>query len=268
MRYTIKHWPEYDRPRERARRLGPRALSTRELLALLIETGRPEREGVPARTSLELAGDLLEAFATEDGGDSLRRLMAAPVATVASKVPGIGPAKAARVLAALELGCRASYEMRPERVRLEGATAVYHHMRFRLRDLDQEEFHLLILNTQRELVREVFLTRGTLDQTLVHPREVFRHALNEQAANVVLVHNHPSGEPAPSLQDIRLTRKLVKAGDLLCIPVQDHVIIGEGKYYSFREEKKLGTEPAETASEPAAAQPRTNRRKGAVALVA
>src|SRR5215218_9169092 len=206
MAYTIKHWPVHDRPRERVRTLGSRALSTRELLALLIETGLSPRDGVPGRSALELAGDLLAAFAEEDGGDSLRRLMAAPVSAIAGKVAGIGPAKAAKVLAALELGRRAAEEMRPERARMQSSSDIYDRMRFRLRDLDQEEFHLVLLNTQNEILREVFLTRGTLDSSLVHAREVFRHALKESAASVVLVHNHPSGEPTPSLEDRLLTR--------------------------------------------------------------
>jgi len=265
MRYTIKHWPEYDRPRERARTLGPQALSTRELLALLIETGRPAREGMPARTALELADDLMEAFAGEDGGDSLRRLMAAPVGTVAAKVPGIGPAKAARVLAALELARRSAHQMRPERCRMLRSSQVYDRMRFRMRDLDQEEFYVLLLNTQHELMREVFVTRGTLDRALVHPREVFRHAMSEQAASVVLVHNHPSGESAPSAADFEITRLMVESGDLLGIEVDDHVIVGDMNYYSF---KDMGTL---RASAPVDEVPRTSkatRRRSPVALVA
>jgi len=239
MAYTIKHWPVHDRPRERVRTLGSRALSTRELLALLIETGLSPREGTPGRSALELAGDLLAAFAEEDGAVSLRRLMAAPVSAIAGRVPGIGPAKAAKILAALELGRRAAEETRPERDRMHTARDIYERMRFRLRDLDQEEFYLILLNTQNDILREVLLSRGTLDSALVHAREVFRHALNESAASVVLVHNHPSGEPMPSLQDRLITRELVEAGDLLGIPVSDHVIVGEAKYYSFRDEKKL-----------------------------
>jgi len=251
MPYTIKHWPVHDRPRERVRTLGSGALSTRELLALLIETGLSPRDGVPGRSALELAGDLLAAFAEEDGGDSLRRLMAAPVSAIAGKVAGIGPAKAAKVLAALELGRRAAEEMRPERARMQSSSDIYDRMRFRLRDLDQEEFHLILLNTQNEILREVFLTRGTLDSSLVHAREVFRHAFNESAASVVLVHNHPSGESTPSLQDRVITRDLVRAGDLLGIPVSDHVIIGEGRYFSFREKNQLyggGRRPALAAA--------------------
>jgi len=239
MPYTIKHWPVHDRPRERVRTLGSKALSTRELLALLIETGLSPREGTAGRSAVELAGDLLAAFAEEDGAGSLRRLMAADVSTVAGRVRGIGPAKAAKILAALELGRRAAEEMRPERARVHNARDIYERMRFRLRDLDQEEFHLILLNTQNDVLREVFLSRGTLDSSLVHAREVFRHAFNESASSVVLVHNHPSGESAPSLQDRVITRELVQAGDLLGIPVSDHVIIGEGRYYSFTEEKTL-----------------------------
>ncbi len=222
MAYTIKHWPVHDRPRERVRALGSQALSTRELLALLIETGLSPRDGTPGRSALDLAGELLAAFAEEDGTDSLRRLMAAPVSGVAGRVPGIGPAKAAKILAALELGRRAAEEVRPERVRVQTARDIYERMRFRLRDLDQEEFHLIMLNTQNEILREVF-----------------RHALNESASSVVLVHNHPSGEPTPSLQDRVITRELVEAGDLLGVPVSDHVIIGEGRYHSFQDERQL-----------------------------
>ena len=239
MPYTIKHWPTHDRPRERVCTLGSQALSTRELLALLIETGLPPRDGKPGRSALELAGELLAAFAGEDGTDSLRRLTAAPVCGVAGRVPGIGRAKAAKVLAALELGRRAAEEVRPERDRMHTSQDIYKRMRFRLRDLDQEEFHLIMLNTQNDILREVFLTRGTLDSSLVHAREVFRHALNESASSVVLVHNHPSGEPTPSLQDRRITRDLVEAGDLLGVPVSDHVIIGERRYYSFRDHDRL-----------------------------
>ena len=239
MPYTIKHWPTHDRPRERVCTLGSQALSTRELLALLIETGLSPRDGKPGRSALELAGELLAAFAGDDGTDSLRRLMATPVAGIAGRVPGIGRAKAAKILAALELGRRAAEEARPERDRMHTAQDIYKRMRFRLRDLEQEEFHLIMLNTQNEILREVFLTRGTLDSSLVHAREVFRHALNESASSVVLVHNHPSGEPTPSLQDRMITRDLVEAGDLLGVPVSDHVIIGERRYYSFRDHDQL-----------------------------
>jgi DNA repair protein RadC len=240
--HTIKHWPADDRPRERVRALGVRALSTRELLALLIETGQPARGGAPGRTAMELAGDLLAAYPGEDGGESLRRLMGAPLSSVAGRVAGVGPAKAGRVLAALELGRRAAEEARPDRARVQTGRDVYERFRFRMRDLEQEEFYILTLNTQNEVLREVFISRGTLNASLVHAREVFKHALHDCAASIVLVHNHPSGEPTPSSEDRKVTTDLVMAGELLGIPVSDHVIVGEARYHSFGERGELSGE--------------------------
>lgn len=232
--YTVKEWPAEDRPRERLERYGPRALAPRELLALLIETGLPALAGRPARSALDLAGDLLREFSAGDGQPSLRRLMTAPITEVCG-VPGIGPAKAAKILAALDLGRRAAEEARPERDRMSSPGDVYERMRFTLRDLPHEEFHVLLLNTQNEILRDLQVTRGTLDASLVHPREVFKPAIAESAAAVVLVHNHPSGDPTPSAEDREVTRQLRGAGRVLGIDVLDHVIVGEGRYTSFVE---------------------------------
>ncbi len=233
-RYTIKEWPTTDRPRERLRQLGPRALSARELLALLIETGVPARDGAPARSALDVAGDLLCRFAPDGAPEPLRRIMTAPYPALCA-VPGIGPAKACKILAALDLGRRAAEEARPERERITCARDVYERMRLLMRDLDHEEFHVLLLNTQNEVTRDVLVTRGTLDASLVHAREVFRPALAEAAAGVILVHNHPSGEPSASAEDHEITRQLTEAGEVIGIPVLDHVIVGEGRYLSFAE---------------------------------
>ncbi|HYJ78646.1 MAG TPA: DNA repair protein RadC [Longimicrobiaceae bacterium] len=236
--FKIKEWPKHDRPRERLRNLGPRALSPRELLALLIETGTPPQGGKPGRTALDLAGDLIRWFADGEGKESLRRIMTASFAELCA-VPGIGPAKAGKVLAALDLGRRATEEARPDRDRLQTARDVYERMRLAMRDLPQEEFHVLLLNTQNELLRDVRISQGTVDASLVHPREVFRAALAESAAAVILVHNHPSGEPHPSPEDRVITLQLATAGNMLGIPVVDHVIIGEGRYVSFAEADML-----------------------------
>ena len=238
-RFTIKEWPTEDRPRERLRSLGPRALSARELLALLIETGVPAQEGRPARTALDVAGDLLRAFSPDGGGkESLRRIMTAPLAELC-EVAGIGPAKACKIQAALDLGRRAAEEARPDRDRIQTARDVYERMRLSMRDLPQEEVHILLLNTQNEILRDVIASRGTIDASLVHPREVFRHALAESASAVILVHNHPSGEPAPSEEDRAATFQIVATGSIVGIPVRDHVIIGEGRYFSFAEKGLL-----------------------------
>ena len=237
-RYTIKEWPTDDRPRERLQTLGPRPLSPRELLALLIETGTPPQNGRPARSALDLASDLLAWFADGEGNESLRRIMTATITELCA-VPGIGPAKAAKVLAGLDLGRRAAAEARPDRDRLQTARDVYERMRLTMRDLRHEEFHVLLLNTQNELLRDVVVSQGTVDMSLVHAREVFRPALLESAASVVLVHNHPSGEPSPSPEDRMITMQLASAGQMLGIPVLDHVIIGEGRYVSFVEEEMM-----------------------------
>jgi DNA repair protein RadC len=232
-RYTIKEWPTHERPRERLEALGPGSLSPRELLALLIETGTPAASNRPPRSAIDLAGDLLQHF-SNGGAPSLRRIMSAPVTEVCG-VKGIGPAKAAKILAALELGRRATAEARPERDRIRGPRDVYERMRLRMRDLPHEEFHVLLLNTRNEVLRDLQVTRGTLDASLVHPREVFRSAILEAAAAVILVHNHPSGDPSPSAEDREVTRQLRQAGVVVGIEVLDHVVVGEARYTSFQE---------------------------------
>jgi DNA repair protein RadC len=234
MHYSIKEWPTDDRPRERLEKLGPRALMPRELLAILIETGIPATKARPARSALDLAGDLLHHFSRSEGGASLRRMMTSPLPMLC-EVQGIGPAKATKILAALELGRRAAEEARGERERVRTPRDVYERMRFTMRDLPHEEFHVLLLNTQNEILRDLQVTRGTLDASLVHPREVFRAAIAEAAAGVILVHNHPSGDPTPSAEDRVVTRQLRDAGRLVGIEVLDHVIVGEGRYVSFVE---------------------------------
>lgn len=217
----IKDWPTTDRPRERFRDLGAAALRTAELLAILAASG------TGGRSALEVAERLYERF-----GRSLRRLATAPISELI-EVPGIGEARAVAVQAALELGRRAVEEVRQEDERITTPRDVYRRFELRLRDLRQEEFHVLLLNTQNVVMREVMVTRGILDASVVHPREVFAPALAEAAAAVILVHNHPSGDPTPSPADREVTRQLVESGRLLGIPVRDHVVVGNGRYTSF-----------------------------------
>jgi DNA repair protein RadC len=215
--------PDTERPRERLWSLGAGALTTVELLALLLGTGG---EG---RSVLELAAGLLDS---NDG--SLRRLAQRPRAELLRTV-GIGPTKAARLLAAIELGGRVAREERPPVQRIREPEDVVRLFQPRLRDLQVEEFHLLALDSQSQVLREVLVTRGLLNSSLVHPREVFRPAIAEAAAGIIIVHNHPSGDPTPSADDRVVTEQLVAAGRLLDIPVHDHVIIGRGRYTSFAE---------------------------------
>jgi DNA repair protein RadC len=216
----------------RLARLGPHALSHRELLMLLLAPGSGHAQAYAA------ASAMVEAFAGPAGTLNLRALGATDFHRLA-ELAGVGTATAARILAALELGRRGADEFRPELHRVLTARDVYDHMRFRMRDLEQEEFWIFALNAQQELVREVMLTRGTLTHSLVHAREVFRTAIEASAAAIVLIHNHPSGEPTPSPEDRAVTADLVATGDLVGIPVADHVIVGEGRYYSFNEHGEL-----------------------------
>ncbi len=217
----IKDWPSTERPRERFRALGPGALRTAELLAILLSSGSG------GLSALDLAENLYERFHR-----SLRRLGTAPLPQLTSLV-GIGHARAVAIQAALELGRRAVEEVLSDDDRVRSPRDVYKRFELRLRDLRQEEFHVLLLNTQNAVIREVMVTRGILDASVVHPREVFAPALAESAAAVILVHNHPSGDPTPSPADREVTQQLLEAGRILGIPVRDHVVVGNGRFISF-----------------------------------
>jgi DNA repair protein RadC len=220
---TIRELPRSERPRERLITLGASALSSAELLALLIGAGG-------TGSSALHVGQLLLAGA----GGSLRRIAMQPVAAL-TETSGVGMARAVTVHAALELGRRLATETRDDGVPVRSPRDVARLFAPRLEDLPVEEFHVAILDAQHRLERDVTITRGLLTSSLVHPREVFREAIAERAAALILVHNHPSGDPTPSPDDRLVTEQLVAAGKLLDIPVHDHIIIGRGRYTSFAE---------------------------------
>jgi DNA repair protein RadC len=228
-------------PRERLEWLGPEALRDDELLALLLRTG--DR----GRGAERLAAEVLDRH----GG--LRGLARAAAAELRA-TPGIGPAKGATLAAALELGRRlATRRLRPgDAVRTP--RDVYRHFHARLRDAPHERFLVVLLDGRHRVLREVTTSQGTLTASLVHPREVFRSALREGAAALVLVHNHPSGDPTPSREDRDVTRRLVRAGELLGVPVLDHVVVAERGYVSLREAGDLAGGPAGDAPAPDASE--------------
>ena len=221
MPLSLPATPDADRPRERLWSLGPAALTTAELLAILLGTGGGGWD------VLEVAGRLLNVA---DG--SLRRLARRPGAELL-RARGVGPTKAARLLAAFELGARLAREEGPPVIRIREPEDVARLFRGRLRDLQVEEFHLLALDSQSQVLREVLVTRGLLNSSLVHPREVFRAAIAEAAAGIIVVHNHPSGDPTPSAEDRAVTQQLSAAGRLLDLPLYDHVIIAGDRFVSF-----------------------------------
>jgi len=221
MSQGIAALPQAERPRERLWALGPPALTSVELLAILLGTGSG------GFTALELAARLLEV-----GEGSLRRVAMRPRAELL-QTEGIGPGKGARLLAAFEIASRLAAEGRPVAPRIREPEDVAHLFQPRLRDLQVEEFHLLALDSQSQVLRQVLVTRGLLNSSLVHPREVFRAAIAEAAAGIIVVHNHPSGDPTPSAEDRTVTRQLAEAGRLLDLPLYDHVIIGGDRFVSL-----------------------------------
>lgn len=212
-----------DRPRERLGRLGADALADAEILALILRTGsRHEDAATVARNLLATLGGL-------DG-------LASASGPAIEGVPGLGPAKAASVRAALELAHRVASRCLKPGALFRGPEDVQAHFESRLRERRREAFHVVLLDGRSRLISVEEISVGTLTASLVHPREVFREAIRSAAGSLLLVHNHPSGDPRPSSEDREVTSRLCSVGELVGIPVVDHVIVSEGGYFSFREE--------------------------------
>ena len=210
----IKDMPDLERPRERLAAQGAEALSPAELIAILLRTG------LRGRSAIEVAHELIRQH-----GD-LNALARASLEDL-QKIKGIGRDKAVTLQAAFTLAQRMTRELRQPRPQLDQPAAVAEYMREEFRGKDVEEFHAVLLDTRRRLIRTERISTGTLDSAIVHAREVFRGAIGANASAIVLVHNHPSGDPTPSKADITVTRDLIRAGQLLKIEVLDHVILGE-----------------------------------------
>lgn len=216
-----------DRPRERLLSGGASSLDTADLLAVLLGTG------ITGRPVELLARELL------DGAGGLRPLAGHTPAELAS-FAGLGDARAARILASLELGRRLVAETLPRGVPLRDAADVFRHYHGALRELRFEQFRAILLDGKHRVLREVLISQGTLTSAPVHPREVFAPAIRHSAAAVVLVHNHPSGDPQPSADDLEITRRLCEVGTLVGIRVLDHVIVGDGTYASLADRGLMG----------------------------
>ena len=224
--YRMKVVASHDRPREKLARSGAEALGDNELLALLLGAG------TRGRGALDVANDLL---AVGGGLRGLTRLGRDELACA----PGVGEARAARVLAAIELGRRSLWRDPDERPQFGTPREVAAFLLPQFGSHPVERFGVMLLDTKHRLVRTRILSVGSLDASVVHPREVFREAILGGAAAVVLFHNHPSGDPTPSRDDLALTRRLMTAGDLIGIDVIDHVVLADSRYASMRELGKL-----------------------------
>lgn len=214
----------HDRPREKLERLGPSALGDNELLAIVIGHGRANVSALDLANALLASGGLRALVRARHG--ELRRL------------PGIGAARAAQVLAAIELGRRSAARLDEDRPQLNSPRRVAEYLLPQFGSRPVEQFGVLLLDTKQRVLRASVLSVGTVDASIVHPREVFREATAAGAAALVLFHNHPSGDPEPSDDDVRLTDRLAAAGVLMGIHVLDHVILADAKYYSFREHRR------------------------------
>lgn len=221
----LQDLPPEEWPRERMARLGPSSLSSRELLANVLGTG------ARGATALDLAEGLL-------GSGGLHGLAARSLAEL-ERVRGLGRAKAARVLAALELGARLASEGATSAAALQSPQEVARYLLPRYSTRPVETFGLLALDARHRLRREAVISVGCLTASLVHPREVFQEAVVSRAAALVLFHNHPSGDPEPSAEDLALTRRLAAAGSLMGIEVLDHLVLGAGRYVSLKDRGQL-----------------------------
>lgn len=222
--------PESDRPREKLLRLGPGALKNEELLAILIGSG------TPGRSALDVAIELLDQCEQRSHNAGLRALFQLRNHDLKSLVPGLGPAKRCLILAALQLGERLTEEKVPTRPTLRTPESVYELVRERLEHLDHEELLVIAVNAKHRLIDVDSVTKGTLTSTPINPQTVFQSAMRLGAWGIIMVHNHPSGDPHPSREDRGVTRRIVEAGALLGIHVLDHVIIGDRRFVSLRDE--------------------------------
>lgn len=217
----IKDITKENRPRERLQKQGVDALSDAELLAIILQKGTKEENVI------EMSNRLISKYGLDKLSEcSLKELQ---------EIKGIGFAKACQILALFEFNKRHNLAKKPQKF-ISSAKAVFELMYEKLKDEKQENFIAILLNNRNYFIKDELITKGVLDSSLIDAREVFKSAVRNSASRIILVHNHPSGDPKPSQEDIRITERLVEAGKLLGIPILDHIIIGDGKWWSWKEE--------------------------------
>lgn len=220
--YSIQHLPEEERPRERLVRFGPEAMSTAELIALILGSGT---KSMPV---LQLAQEIIVKFG------SMQQLADATL-TELRQIKGVGAAKAIQLKAAFTLGIRASKQSIPPKYRIENPIHAYHLIKDGMERETRELFVVILQDVKGFVICHEVVAIGTLSKALVHPREVFYPAIRHKASSLIIAHNHPSGDPTPSKEDYDLTKKLVEVGALMSLPVQDHLIIGAQRFVSLRQ---------------------------------
>lgn len=222
----IRDFPKEERPRERFIQDGPGSLSNQELLALLLRTGTKDE------SVLQLANRLISTF------EGLRLLKDASIEEITA-IKGIGEAKAIQILASVELGKRVSSLNYQDRYVIRSPEDCANYCMDEMRFLSQEHFVCLYLNTKNQVLHKQTVFIGSLNASIVHPREVYKEAFRRSAASIICLHNHPSGDPTPSREDIEVTKRLVECGKIIGIDLLDHLIIGEKKFVSLKEKGYL-----------------------------
>lgn len=221
--FTVRDLPISERPRERLLKLGSEALSSQEVLALIL--GR----GTKGESVIRIAEELIHKFG------NLKNIASASVEEL-THITGIGPAKATQIKAAFELGRRLEEPVdETPRTTVKSPENVFKSVKNQLKGKKKEHFLVLSLDTRNHLIKTHPISIGSLDSSIVHPREVFKEVISDSAASVIFVHNHPSGDPSPSEDDVKLTKRLVEVGEILGIEVLDHIIICDRKYLSMKE---------------------------------
>ncbi len=220
----VRDLPEEERPREKLLRQGSSSLSDKELLAILLRTGTSE---MPV---LELAERILDQY-RDIGIVSMMNVSPQEIASIR----GIGMAKATAVVAAVELGRRLSVRAAQKLEKIEGPEDVARYAMPSLRYQQKEHFLVMLLDVRNRILAMPTISVGNLTSSIAHPREIFREAIRHSAAGIILIHNHPSGDPAPSREDIQLTKQMIKAGEIMGIPVLDHVIVANDNFISLKE---------------------------------
>ncbi len=219
----IKSWPKDDRPREKLLRDGEHKLSKTELLAILL------RSGVKGESAIDLARKILQKFKT------FRNMSHTDIRDW-KELKGLGQAKIAQIKAAIEIGRRMAEEKIEEKPKIKSSKDVIEYFTPRMRDLKTEIFKIVLLNSKNRIIDIIEITEGTVNQAIPIIREIFQKAMREYTVSIICVHNHPSGDPTPSLEDKTFTRELIQAGKILQTKVLDHIIIGDNKYFSFADE--------------------------------
>lgn len=223
---SINHWPKEDRPREKLLKKGEHSLSNSELLAILL------RSGVKGQSAIDLARKILDKFKT------FRNMSSADLSCW-KEFKGLGDAKISQIKASIEIGRRFGEETRDNKAKLKSSQDAVDILMPRMRDLPKEVFKILLLNSQNKIIDIVEIIEGTVNRVSPILREIFQKALQNFAASIICVHNHPSGNPQPSADDKMFTRELVQAGNALQIAVLDHIIIGDNTYFSFADKGLL-----------------------------